>query len=702
MRAPSSRPRAYRLDALRFHAFRVQSLLATDGPGVGAIVLCALILFWSGLTRQVVAYERDTYAFYMPLTDWFAEQLRAGHFALWTPLVFGGYPLFADGEIGVFYPLNLLLLPFVPADLLLTPLRALHLVVVGVGMMHFLRALGLGRPGAVVGGIVFGYCGFLVAQIAHENVVRTAVWLPWILLCVERGLQGRGNVRSLVLGGLVAAVAMLGVHIQPVIMIALATLLFAAWRLFVAADRVATLSPIRRLVLLAGTPILVFGIGLGIAAIQWLPLWELAKLSPRGEGFDPNAALAIGLRWQNFATLLFPQLFRLDDGRSLLLWDDWEGMLFVGVVSLGLLPIALHRGDRRRCAFFGGLGLLAFLAACGDASPLPVARWLLYLPGMSLVRIPARYTFLVTFAAAGLAAEGANAVASVRGRSRGLVVSGAGVLAATVAVAFAVLLLRDQLLVDPGGWKQRISDGYVAVPNARTYLSTDLVYGQLVRGLDPTRPTVGGSLGLLAGLGVLLVVWGLRPQQRSWWVGLLILLVGVDALRYGLPFHPRGRLDQLMQPPKVLDLVKAHEQPVRVLVATRDDTVLANRLAGAQIQTLDGYSSLPDGRNLAYVGHLFDGGTSLLDLAAVRYLVVDRELVTPPDDENGVARAESGSVSKELRAFVQSAALPVIAADQRLAVLENLHSFNRASHYGQPGSSSGYLLRFWFDRATGS
>ena len=53
-------------------------------------------------------------------------------------------------------------------------------------MLLFMRVLGVGRVGALVGGIVFAFGSFFVAQIQHENVVRSAAWLPLVLLFVEQ------------------------------------------------------------------------------------------------------------------------------------------------------------------------------------------------------------------------------------------------------------------------------------------------------------------------------------------------------------------------------------------------------------------------------------------------------------------------------------------------------------------------------------
>src|SRR5919199_1748370 len=78
-----------------------------------------------GLLSNVVAYERDTTVFYFPLLRWVSEQLRQGEFPLWTPQVFGGYPIFADGEIGLAYPPSLLAMPVLPPERAFIALRLL-------------------------------------------------------------------------------------------------------------------------------------------------------------------------------------------------------------------------------------------------------------------------------------------------------------------------------------------------------------------------------------------------------------------------------------------------------------------------------------------------------------------------------------------------------------------------------------------------
>src|SRR5687767_6093071 len=199
------------------------------------VALCTLILFRDGLFLGSIFFERDTELFYLPLLRWYLEQLHAGQVPLWMPLIFGGYPLFADGELGMLYPPNLLLGLVLGAETFLQVSRALHVFLAGAFMIAFLRILTVGRPGALAGGIVFAFGSFFVAQIQHENVVRSAVWLPLILGFVELALRSAGWRRQqwLVAAGLAMAMSALGVHIQPVFMTLVCLGLFVLYRVSV-------------------------------------------------------------------------------------------------------------------------------------------------------------------------------------------------------------------------------------------------------------------------------------------------------------------------------------------------------------------------------------------------------------------------------------------------------------------------------------
>jgi hypothetical protein len=44
------------------------------------------------------------------------------------------------------------------------------------------RSLHLSQPAATLAGLVFGFGGFMMAQVSNLNIMSAAAWLPLILL----------------------------------------------------------------------------------------------------------------------------------------------------------------------------------------------------------------------------------------------------------------------------------------------------------------------------------------------------------------------------------------------------------------------------------------------------------------------------------------------------------------------------------------
>src|SRR5512146_2446206 len=84
-------------------------LVATVG-----IFLLSVGFFHRAIFDGELPFERDTRVYYYPLHTWFTERLKLFEFPLWSPDYFGGFPIFSEGESGMFYPPNFLLSFFLP------------------------------------------------------------------------------------------------------------------------------------------------------------------------------------------------------------------------------------------------------------------------------------------------------------------------------------------------------------------------------------------------------------------------------------------------------------------------------------------------------------------------------------------------------------------------------------------------------------
>jgi hypothetical protein len=584
-----------------------------DLGALAVFVAAAMALHWSGLLGGPAYYERDTQLFYYPLAHWIGDQLRAGHYPLWIPAIFTGYPIFADGELGLLYLPQVLLLWSLPTALAIVWLRVLHVVLAATFMFIFLRTLRVGRVAAVGGGLVFAFGSFLTAQMHHENVVRSAVWLPLVLAAMERGFTStslRRQLAWLALAALAYAQSALGLHIQPVLMEALAIGGYALFRVVagpwpwlpvLGTRRVRLRGRLLTLVLAGGG--VVVG-GLAVAGAQWLPLAEWAFSSFRRGGVNYEFGSAYGLAPSNLITLLFPYFFRLtDDATWWSYWQQWETELYVGIPTLVLAIVGVAFARRRETFYFVLVGAVCLWISMAAYAPLVNVHQLLWsVPGFSFLRAPGRFSDLVVFAAAGLSAFGLDVLGTTLERNMRRRV---GLTGAAVSFGLAIVLLallpatRAWLLADAARGQAFLSATYLDT-RLQFPIDPSVAYTGTADSLDLANPKTLWSVVLLGLTGGSFALWlSLGPSRARIGQVLLVSLIGLDLLVFAADFHPRIPLDDLAAP------VPGGIPPqARVLIDDPDNQpeLAPNQLVTAGLTLVDGYSSLPSERHL----ELFD------------------------------------------------------------------------------------------------
>ena len=325
--------------------------------------------------------------------------------------MFGGYPIFADGEIGLAYPPVLLALLTLSPERALVLLRLAHLWIAALGTFALARAWGLPNTSALLAGIVFSLGHFLQAQIHHENIVRTAAWLPGALALIECGLRaGSWHTRAMWTVGAAGAIGLAGLslHSQMLAIDLLVIATYAAFRWWTG-----PLSGMRqeggvraRFVAVARVVGPATLLGLCLAAAQLVPLIELAGFSARGGGIPYYESAAYSLTPFGLAQLVFPFVFRAADYTQWGLWTHWESYIYIGLAPLTLALVALVCDRRREVVGWGAMASLGLLLAIGQYSLINLHYVLWLLPGLSGLRAPGRFTVLVVLAGAMLAAFG--------------------------------------------------------------------------------------------------------------------------------------------------------------------------------------------------------------------------------------------------------------------------------------------------------
>ncbi len=599
---------------------RVMSGVRRELFGLGVIGLALFGLFGRFVMPGVFGHQRDTGAFYFPLTYWFAQELQAGPFPLWCPLIFGGYPLLADGEIGMLYPPNVVALLTLPTDLAFILVRTAHYFVAGAGTYALARVLGVGRLAAAYSGLAFALGAFTVGHLDHGNILRTAAWLPAMLCCGELALRSRGRAVCSWVAGLAICVTLAGLGLHPqILLIELVGLgLYLPLRALAIATRTRHVAACAaRLSLTLGGGI---GLGLAGAAMQVAPMYELGLLSSRGAGVPYQHASAGAISPFDLATLGLPLLFRADPRNVWSLFPYWETSLYIGVVGALLALVGLMRGPRRTVAPLAALAGIGLAVAMADHFPIDLHAWLWSLPGFSSMRMPARYSLVVELALAVLAGIGLDWWVREAGSRAARRTVFALAAAALVSVASAVALAA-WIGADAAGSLAWARSGYLALPHDRPSLAPEHVRQGLLGALSPTNPwTLLAAGSLTAALG-LLALWHRRPWRRRRWQVALVGVAGLELVLVAHAFHPTAPIDKLSEASRPMQFLSAREGLWRTFIVGRTDAAITSRPALSGVAQAYGYSSLPSVRSERYWNRVNEVDDELLDLWNTRYFV---------------------------------------------------------------------------------
>jgi hypothetical protein len=367
---------------------------------IAAVIICLapFIYFFAATSGQVVLSPDDAMVFYLPMRVAVARTVLDGEFPLWNPYMFGGMPLFANIQSGVLFPLNWGFLFLAPQWAMnLTMLAAYSLA--GLGAYLFARRAGANIVGAFVTGFVWMFCGFMIAPLGHTTSIHAASLTGWILWAVESYAQTGRRGRAALIAVFIALQVFAG-HPQTLVY---SSSLVGAYTLVMALAK----RPARRFYFYSLAMICV---GAGLAAVQLIPTAELAHYSFRA-----------AIDYEFFSSFSMPPSFLLNffapfragggDGRFFQIhytganfYAEYIG--YVGLMTLALAFTAITMKRDAQTLFWTCAALVSLLLALGRFAPFEINRFIYYVPGLNLFRVPARHLMETDFALAVLAGRG--------------------------------------------------------------------------------------------------------------------------------------------------------------------------------------------------------------------------------------------------------------------------------------------------------
>ena len=369
----------------------------------------------------------DFYTQILPMSARGAEWIRQGILPLWNPYQTAGHPFLATGLYGVLYPFNFPYL-LLRTEVAIEAVVALHMVMAGWIVWLYAREIGLTRIARYVAAAAYVGSGFAASQASwFTPAVASSTWLPLALFAVERTIARRDG-RSAMLLAFAVAMALLGGWVQFWLYSMYAIAFYASARLVALARRPATRPHVVPVAALLGIAV---ALGGALTAAQALPTRELQALGPRRPGgltadqqlafpsLKPVrlAAEAIDRRvsWPYISTFLTGPIVL-----SLVAWSVFSSRGTSRVVSLWVIALA------------------SLLTCLGSSTPF-YREVYLRLPAAAWFRVPQRAVFPLVCTLALLAGYGADALATRKGRLRGV-----GLVASLVILAGSTVILLNR------------------------------------------------------------------------------------------------------------------------------------------------------------------------------------------------------------------------------------------------------------------
>lgn len=474
---------------------------------------------------------------------------------LWNPYSFAGTPLLANGQSGVFYPLNLLFF-FFPFSFSWSVLIFSQPLLAGLFLYLYLRNMKLGRVSSVLGSLVFAFSGFSVAWMEWGTIVSTGLWLPLILLSIDRlftkstdSKYTQVRIQDSVLR-LWCLVFILGMscsffsgHLQTFFYVFVISVGYSLLRFFQSEKS-------WNVLILLCLNFLLFGF---ITAVQWIPMFQLIGLSARNIDVTWQVP-GWFIPWNQLIQFLVPDFFgNPATGNYWGVWNYGEMIGYVGIVPFVFGIFALFFRRDKKTAFFGTLFVLSlFFALPTVVSNLP---FVFSVPFLSTAQ-PTRLLFVVDFSLAVLTGLGLDYFIRTKKKIIGI-----------LPVAFLLLVLFV----------------WIILPSQHLVLSSVEIAKR-----NMVLPIVLLLICCFV-LGISIFVKNKRGFYLLIWIAVVISFF--DLFRFASKFEAFSFASYLYPSTPIISYLQSHAGVNRVM--TTDDRILPPNFSGwYRLQTVDGYDPL--------------------------------------------------------------------------------------------------------------
>ena len=291
----------------------------------------------------------DVTQFFLGLMAFFRESLEEGRLPVWNDLWGYGFPGLAESQMGVFYPVHLLLYRWLNTETAYVVSLVAH-TLWGASVPYWAaRRMGTSRMGATLAAFCWTTSGFFLVHLAHPWGYTTGCWMPWAwglgwsLLAARRD---RPKPAYPFLLALVLALQLLPGHFQLAFLTQCGLVLMVVFAAVRAIYRACAFRARRQKhppagFSLRGAAIVLLALAWAfpLAAVQLVPTARLAQLagSQRDFGYLSDFA-SPPFHLVNYVA---PGLFHRSPLWRPLVWDPFHAMPEEHLTYVGLVPFFL-------------------------------------------------------------------------------------------------------------------------------------------------------------------------------------------------------------------------------------------------------------------------------------------------------------------------------------------------------------------------
>ncbi len=249
-------------------------------PWLLLIAAMPVLFYYPVLFQQQTQIHGEGVSVGIALMHMLSSALRGETGLLWTTSIYGGHPVFAEGQGGFANPLHLLL------AWLLSPVAAYNInqflcMLLGAGGAYGLcRSYGCRPAAAAFASLALAFSTLWIRGADNLAMASTMAWIPWVFWAMNSWLQ-RADLRSACLFGASIALMVLSGYPQLVHGVLIYLTVYLLVQLMQPTER---RSLWQRRQPLAATICVAMPLAIGLSSVQWLPLLELARESHRSAG----------------------------------------------------------------------------------------------------------------------------------------------------------------------------------------------------------------------------------------------------------------------------------------------------------------------------------------------------------------------------------------------------------------------------------